>query len=343
LIMKTSIKAALLAAACIIIFLLSVGLGSVSVGPGDVARVILHKLFGLSIEGVPPLHVTIIWTMRLPRVVMAFIVGIALGLSGTVMQSVLQNPLASSYTLGVSSGASLGAYLVMITGFSLPLIGSYTLPLFGFIFGFFTVIATVALAGKIDGGMQNHTIVLAGMVFSLFVSAVLSFLSAFFKDTVERLVFWQLGTFSLKDWSYSALLLPIVAVCTLIALRHSREMDIMTFGGEQAMAMGVELKKVKWILLITAAAMTGSAISLVGIIGFVDLIAPHVARRFFGSRHSLVLPASAAFSGAFMMLCDLAARTIVSPSELPIGSITALIGAPFFAYIYFAKGGRKNA
>ena len=336
-------------AVSLIIIIFAVGMGSVYVSPADVIRIILHKLFGTGLGEVGRINTTIIWNMRLPRVTLAFIVGAAIGISGTVMQSVLKNPLASSYTLGVSSGASLGAYLIMITGITLPLIGGYTLPLFGFIFSFLTVVITVAFAKKIDGGMQNHTIILAGMVFSLFVNAILSFLSAFFRDTVERLVFWQMGTFSLKDWSYSGLLLPILIIGTLITLRYAKEMDIMTFGEEQAMAMGVQLRKVKWILLITAAAMTGSAISLAGIIGFIDLIAPHVARRFFGSKHAVVLPVSAVFSGAFMVLCDLAARTIVSPSELPVGAITALIGAPFFAYIYFSKGkagkigGRKNA
>jgi iron complex transport system permease protein len=127
----------------------------------------------------------------------------------------------------------------------------------------------------------------------------------------------------------------------LFILHYHRELDMMTFGEEQAKTMGVDLKRVKWILLVTAAALTGSAIAFVGVIGFVDLVAPHVVRRLFGASHRYVIPLSAVFGGAFMVLCDLVARTVVSPSELPVGAVSALVGAPFFAYIYFGRRSKK--
>ncbi len=146
----------------------------------------------------------------------------------------------------------------------------------------------------------------------------------------------QMGSFALKGWGEVGLLAPIGAVGLLLLLRYSREMDMLTFGEEGASAMGVETRRVKWLLLSLSAALTGSAVAFAGVIGFVDLIAPHVVRRFFGARHKLVLPMSALLGGGFMALCDMAARTLVAPVEMPVGAVTALIGAPFFAYVYFS-------
>ena len=150
-----------------------------------------------------------------------------------------------------------------------------------------------------------------------------------------------MGSFSGRDWSHVAILFPVVLLGCLALLLFTREMDIMTFGEEQAMAVGVELKKVKLTLIILSAVLTGTSVAFVGVIGFVDLIAPHVVRKLFGSTHRLVVPVSILFGGTFMTVADLLARTVISPSELPVGAITALVGAPFFAYIFFKK--RKKA
>ena len=180
------------------------------------------------------------------------------------------------------------------------------------------------------------------MVFSLFVNAVTTLLSVLNREHSQRLIFWQMGSFSLRDWSTIYILLPVVIAGTLYITHYNRELDMMTFGEEQAKTMGVNLKRVKWILLITAAALTGSTIAFVGVIGFVDLVAPHVVRRLFGSSHRYVIPMSALFGGSFMVISDLAARTVASPSELPVGAVTALIGAPFFAYIYFGRKAKNK-
>jgi iron complex transport system permease protein len=268
---------------------------------------------------------------------MAFLGGAALAASGAVMQSVLRNPLASSYTLGVSSGASLLAAMVIVTGISLPLIGRYTLPLFGFIGGLGTVFLAMALAMRFHGNLENHTVILVGMVLSLFVNALLTLVTALADDHLSRLVYWQMGSFSGQTWGNCGLVLSILIICLLALLRYSREMDLMTFGEEQALSAGVDLQKVKLILISVSALMTGTAVSLAGVIGFVDLIAPHVVRRFFGSNHKFVVPASALFGGMFMVLADMASRVMLAPQELPVGAVTALIGAPFFAYIYFRR------
>lgn len=325
---------------CIIVLLFGIGIGSIYVPPLDILNIIMNKLFNTALsDNISNTFISILWNLRLPRALLAFIVGGALAVSGTVMQSVLKNPLASSYTLGVSSGASVGAGLVIITGFTIPLLGMFTLPLVGLSCGLLTVFLAISFASRMDKNMENNTIILVGMVFSLFINAVLTLMTAMSKEHLEQITFWQMGSFSLKEWSNVFVLLPIVIIGVLILIRYSKELDIMTFGEEQARAIGVDIQKVKWLLLGISAALTGSAISFVGVIGFIDLIAPHVVRKIFGSSHKIVIPMSMLFGGAFMVLADLVARTIISPSELPVGSITALIGAPFFAYVYFKKKG----
>ena len=336
--MKTKFKIILSIILSIIVIMMGVGLGSVNVPPSHIISVISNKIFSTPLlPDMQSVFISIIWKLRLPRTLLAFLVGGAVAVSGTVMQSVLKNPLASSYTLGVSSGASLGAALIIVTGFSIPFLGLFTLPVVGLTFGLLTVFAAVKFAAKMDKNLENNTIILVGMVFSLFVNAILTLVTALSREHLTQLTFWQMGSFSLKDWSSILVLFPIILFGVLIIQNYSKELDIMTFGEEQAFTMGVDVHKIKWILLGLSAALTGSAISFVGVIGFIDLIAPHVVRKIFGSKHKLVIPMSFVFGGSFMVLCDLVARTIISPSELPVGAITALIGAPFFAYVYFSR------
>jgi len=318
--------------------ILGIGAGSVWLPPGDILSILGHKLFGLELpESVPVISVSILWNLRFPRTLLAFIVGAALSVSGAIMQSVLKNPLASSYTLGVSSGASLGAGLVILFGISIPALQNLTLPVLGFVFGLGTILMAIAAASRIDGRMENNTIILIGMVFSLFTNAVTTLMSALAREHVQRLVYWQMGSFSMRDWSTVAILAPIAFAGIIFVLHYNRELDMMTFGEDQARTMGLNLKRTKWTLLVTSAALTGTVIPFVGVIGFIDLVAPHAVRRIFGSSHRVIIPMSALVGGLFMVLCDLVARTVISPQELPVGVITSLIGGPFFAWVYFKK------
>lgn len=336
--MKLKFKIIISIVLSIIVLMMGIGLGSVSVPPAYIIKIISNKMFSTPLpQDMQGVFVSIVWKLRLPRTLLAFMVGGAIAVSGTVMQSVLKNPLASSYTLGVSSGASLGAAIIIVTGFNIPFLGLLTLPATGLLFGLLTVFASVKFASKMDKNLENNTIILVGMVFSLFVNAILTLITAMARDHVAQLTFWQMGSFSLKDWSNVIILFPIVLIGIVILQNFSKEMDIMTFGEEQAFTIGVDVHKVKWILLGLSAALTGSAISFVGVIGFIDLIAPHVVRKIFGSNHKIVIPMTVIFGGSFMVICDLIARTVVTPSELPVGAITALVGAPFFAYVYFSK------
>ncbi|WP_042274987.1 FecCD family ABC transporter permease [[Clostridium] dakarense] len=333
-------KKKVLLSIAIVFIIISIGtsIGSSNINILDTISVISNKLFNIPLrEGIDPKNVSIVWKLRLPRVLLAFIVGGCLASSGAVVQSILKNQLASPYTLGVSSGASLGAGLIIVSGISAPLLGAYTLPIIGFLFGLGTVYSVIKFSAKIDKTMSNNTIILCGMVLSLFVNALLTTLTALFSNDLKSISLWQMGSFAMKGWSYVGLIMPFFIIGMFGVLKYTREMDILTFGEEQAKSVGVDTEKVKKKLFIYSTVLTGGAVSLSGTIGFVDLIAPHVVRKIFGSNHKYVVPMSFVFGGCLMVITDLIARTLVSPSELPVGAITAIFGAPFFAWVYFKK------
>lgn len=341
--MKKKNKLLIVIIACILSIVIAICVGSVSLTPMDVLKVMGLKLFQLPISGkdVNSVTISILWDIRIPRAICSFFVGAALAVSGSVMQSILRNPLASSYTLGVSSGASLGASLIITGIISLPISNYLAMPVVGFIFGLGTVLLAVYLANKFDTGLHNPTIILIGMVLSLFVNAILTLLSALRRENLQQLIYWQMGSFSSRGWQHAAVIVPVTICLSIIILVYAKEMDILTFGEETAYAIGVDTKKVKLRLLILSTILTGTAVCFTGIIGFVDLIAPHMVRKLFGPNHKYLIPFSALIGGTFMAIADTVARTILSPLELPVGAITALIGAPFFAYIYLRKRGDK--
>ena len=317
--MKTTAKFSLLAACAALAILLGVGMGSVFIPPSQVGSILIHRMFGLPMpEAIDPVYPAMIFNMRLPRVL-----------------------LASPFGLGVSAGAGLGAAIIIAAGISSGLLGAFLMPAVSLSFAMITVVLVVGFATRMDRMLSNTTIVLIGMVVSLFLNAIISMLSTLSPSNAQRISLWTLGSFSMKEWDQVFALAPVTLLCIAFFLRFSREMDVMTFGEEQAQTLGVSLKKMKWLLMLAVAVLTGMATSLVGIIGFVDLIAPHVVRRFFGASHRRVIPAAALLGGTFMVLCDIAARTLTPPREIPIGSITALIGAPFFIYIFFMSRRRR--
>lgn len=325
--------------AIFIILLLGTSIGSSDISLIDTLSIILNKTLNISLaESITAKDISIIWKLRLPRVLLAFLVGGCLATGGAVVQSVLKNELASPYTLGVSSGASLGAGLIVVSGITIPIVGSFTLPFVGFIFGLITMFSVIVFSTKIDRAMSNNTIVLVGMVLSLFVNALLTTMTSFFSNDLKTITLWQMGSFAMRGWTYVKLICPFFLIGMIGVFRFTKEMDILTFGEEQAKAVGVDTYNVKRKLFILCAILTGGSVALSGTIGFVDLIAPHVVRKVFGSNHRYVVPMSFPFGGGLMVITDLIARTIVAPMELPVGAVTALIGAPFFAYVYFKKG-----
>ncbi len=331
--MNKALKLILIIVLCAVAIPISIGIGSVRIPLADTLGLLTGNI-------TDEVSAAILLKIRIPRSILAFAAGSALAVSGVIMQSLLRNPLASSLTLGVSSGAALGASIAIILGINI--FGFLTLPIFGLSAGLLTVFLSITLASRIDRMMQSNTIILMGMAFSLFANAMITIIMSTSADQLQRLVFWQMGSFAMKTPTDAAMLVPVAVVGCVVAMCFSREMDIMTLGDEQAQTSGVAVKQMKWLLLGLSAVITGATVSLVGIIGFVDLFTPHAARKLFGASHKYVLPASALLGGLFMLICDLAARTLASPLELPVGAITSVIGAPFFIYLYF-NGRRRRA
>lgn len=323
------------AAASLAVIILGVAAGSVFVSPEQIMRIFGKRLFGTSLGDVPASYESIIMEIRFPRVVMGFLTGAALSVCGVTVQSVLRNPLASPFTLGVSSGASLGAGLVI--ALELHFLGRFTLPAAGLVFGVAAMFLMVVFASKIDRTLQGSTIILTGMVLSLFVNGIVTLMANAKSDKYQQIMKWQTGTFSGRKWDNAAILAVVFLLCFGFMLAKFREMDLLTFGDEQAGSVGLNTRLSKTLLMIVVAVLSGTAVAFAGVIGFVDLISPHIARKLFGAKHRLLLPMAAVIGGIFMVLCDLAARTVISPNELPVGVVTSLLGAPFFAWVFFSK------
>ena len=304
----------------------------------DILEIILHKLFGFNIdESISQTKISIIWDIRLPRVLLSFLVGGMLSVSGAVIQSVLRNPLASSYTIGISSGASLGIGLFIV----LEVATSYFIyPVVGFICSIITAIFVIYLSKKIDKYMSNNTIILIGMVVSMFLNAFLTLVTSIQKVSLSSIIIWQMGSFSSRGWEYMLSITAFLLISIIGIMMLSNEMDILTFGDEMCSAVGVNLNRTKVKLLIFSTILTGASIASSGIIGFVDLITPHISRKLFGSKHVVIVPISMILGGALMVMFDIIARVVIYPAELPISTVNVLIGTPIFCYIFFKKNRR---
>ncbi|MDR0433604.1 MAG: iron ABC transporter permease [Gracilibacteraceae bacterium] len=312
--------------------------GSVPIRVSDISSVLISHIFNRPLPAdVDKATDTILWTLRVPRVILAFTVGASLGVSGVVMQAVLRNPLASSYTIGVSAGASLGVGTLMMFGVSFPILGMFGYPLAGCIAGIGAITLSIFFSSALDRNLSSNTIVLVGMVFSLFISALITLITALNTTVLQRLTYWQMGSFNMREWSHTLTVLPVAVLLTGWLVLRTKELDILTFGDEQAALMGINVRREKWLLLYLGAALTGASISFVGIISFVDLVAPHIVRRVFGAKHKIVLPMTAVCGGVIMVFSDIIARTVLPGRELPVGVVTALIGAPFFAFVFFKQ------
>ncbi|MGX7030173.1 FecCD family ABC transporter permease [Vagococcus zengguangii] len=333
--MTKGLKLSGLVVLAVVVMVLGVGVGSASASFLEVFQIMINRLLGHPNEGILAM---IILEVRLPRVLMSFIVGAIIALSGTVMQSLLNNPLASTYTLGISSGASFGAALMLTIGVPILGLSSYFVPVNGFVFGCLTVLLVLLFAKKSNQQLDNQTIVLVGMIVGLFVNALLTLLSVFSDDYLKAIVYWQLGSFASSHYGQVLLLIVLLVFGLLTFMRFASELDILTLGDEQAQATGLATQQLKVFFIIVCCLLTGSAISFVGIIGFVDLVAPHLVRKAFGHHHRLVIPSSALVGGILMVLADLLSRTLIAPKEIPVGAVTALIGAPFFTYLFLKKG-----
>ncbi len=323
----------------LIVFLIISLLLGISIGSTNISlQEIMNVFTGHTSDNIR----TLILNIRLPRVVLAMVTGATLAVSGSVLQSVLENPLASPFGLGISAGAGLGATIVMVLGLSGGLIGFFIMPVFSFVGGLLTVLLALLLAESPDTRLSSYTIVLIGMVISLFISAIIDLISTMSPDYAQRIGLWQLGSFAVRGWRSVFILTPVFIICFIIILNYANMLDVMTFGDEQAIAMGIDIQNARRKMITLVSVLTGTAVAFSGIIGFIDLVSPHIARRLFGASHKWVLPGGALLGGSFMILCDLISRTLAAPREVPVGSVTAILGSPFFLYIFLSKRNKKN-
>lgn len=284
----------------------------------------------------------ILWKIRLPRVVLAGIVGASLAIAGAAFQGLFKNPLADPYTLGVSSGASVGAVMTLFFGISLPFIGAYTLPVLSMLGAVITMFLVIGFARLVDRSMKMETLILTGIIFGSFLGSVLSLMIALSGEELRQVIGWLLGSVSMRGWSYVTMILPFALIGSFLLWLNRRELNAMLFGEERAHHLGVNVKRRKFMILIGGSVLTGSAVAVSGTIGFVGLVVPHMTRLLWGADHRHLLTLSFLNGASLLIICDLIARTIISPTELPVGVITAFIGAPVFALIFY-KQRRKGA
>ena len=313
--------------------LFCVCLGSVRLPLSGTLRVLWAALLGRPIpEG---LSASIILSIRLPRVLCVALTGAALSLSGGAMQGLLKNPLADGSTLGVSSGASLGAIIAIAFGVTLPrfpLAGTMALAM---AFAFLSLLIILTLALKIDYSLSTNTIILIGVIYSMFVSSMISLIVTFASDRVKQITFWTMGSLAGASYENALALLFALVICGAIILRYARELNAFAIGEDNARSIGVPVRRVKLTLLVAVSALIGVSVSVGGTIGFVGLVTPHMVRMIVGPNHRRLLPASLFGGAVFLLLSDLAARILLNPLELPIGVVTSFVGAILFVVIFY--------
>jgi iron complex transport system permease protein len=275
----------------------------------------------------------IFFDLRLPRIVFAFLVGFSLALIGAVFQALLRNDLATPYTLGVSSGGSLGAVLAIKTGFLLEWAGFPAIVIFS-VGGSLSTILIIYMIARSRYGLSPLTLILTGVTISLLFSSMILFIHylADFTETY-RMIRWLMGGLQISGWQYPLTLLPVSVVTFLFLYRHAPAINILSTGHEMALSKGVDVSGLQKRIFFGGSVLIGVVVGFAGPIGFIGLIIPHLIRLLTGPDHRVLLPAAAAIGGIFLVWCDTAARTIIAPAELPVGILTAMIGGPFFIWL----------
>lgn len=330
----------ILLATLVLSLLWAVTIGSVDLAMGDVYRVILYKIFGVGdpeVYGKGSLS-DIVWFVRLPRLVLAIGIGIALSVSGSVMQAIVKNPLADPYVLGVSSGASLGATLAILLGVG-SFLGSGYVGLVAFAGAFLVSLAVVALA-NVGGRANSVKLILSGTALSAICGAVSNFVLYVINSSsgaVEAVIRWTLGSLAAAKWETNILMLLVAVAGTLFFWTQHRTLNLMLLGDESAITLGTDLHRWRIVYLLIASLMIGFAVYTAGIIGFVGLIVPHAVRILFGTDHKKLIPISALLGALFLLWADVLCRVLLPRKELPIGILTAMVGAPVFIYLMARK------
>ena len=273
----------------------------------------------------------IFWNLRAPRIVLSVLVGAALSVSGAAYQSIFRNPLTDPYVLGISSGASLGAAVAILLGLEAYMLGVGACAL---VTGLLTIVVIYRIA-SIGNRMHTTTLLLTGVCITFLMSAVISFLMVLRQDKMDSIIFWTMGSFASASWTDVSVVAPVVAAGIAVVLYFCRDLNLLLAGSETARSLGVEVERVKKILLLATTLMVAFCVATCGVIGFVGLVVPHCLRLIVGPDNRRVVPCAIFAGGLFLLLCDTLSRTLLMPSELPVGSLTALVGAPLFIYLLY--------
>ncbi|MDQ3458168.1 MAG: iron ABC transporter permease [Deinococcota bacterium] len=319
------------------VMVVATGVGSVRLAPALVLTAVWHGVTGELVGSGD----TIVWQIRLPRVLLAALVGASLALAGVVYQGIFRNPLADPYLLGVASGAGFGAALVIAFAAAVPWLAALGVPLAAFASALLTVALVMTLARQ-GRSLPLVALILAGVVVGSSLTAATSFMMLMAREQAVTVLAWLLGSFGLASWGKLVSVLPFVFVAGLVTLMSARALNLMQLGDEQAAQLGLPVEAFKRALIVVATLATAAAVSVSGIIGFVGLMVPHAVRLAFGPDHRLLVPLAALWGALFMVLADLLARTLISPAEIPVGVVTALAGGPFFLYL-LRRQGRRTA
>lgn len=325
--------------ALLVSMVFSISLGAASPGFVEALQVIFSKLFPfLNISPLPPITQTIVLDLRLPRIILAILAGAGLAAAGATMQGTLRNPLVSSYVLGISSAAGFGAALAIVFGVSVfSIFGGYIVIVNAFLFSVLAM-GIVFMIARVRG-MSSETVILIGVAVGFLFSALLSLIQyvAPQYQAINAIVFWLMGSLTSANWLSIVVVLPIVVVTVLLMTQQSWNINVMSMGEDVATSLGINSKRVLATNMLLETLATAGIIAFTGVIGFVDLIAPHIARLIIGNDHRFLIPCSA-LVGAFLLLCsDTVARLVIAPTELPVGIVTSLLGVPFFINILVSK------
>jgi iron complex transport system permease protein len=317
-----------LAALLVVVMLLAVGFGAVRVGPAEIAGALGRAVTGE--QG--PSSDAVITHLRLPRVLLAALVGACLASAGVLYQALFRNPLADPYILGVSSGAGLGAVGVMVATASATGLRYFGVPLGAFVGATLTMVLVVRLA-SVRGRLQATSLLLAGVAVSYTLAALTSFLMVLFRESMASVVFWMMGGLTAASWPYVAVVTPMLLAGLVVPLLNSRSLNVMLLGDDRAAELGVDVERFKRLILAAGSLLVAAAVSVSGLIGFVGLMTPHMVRLVLGPDHQRLVPASVLTGAIVMVAADLVARTVLAPVEIPVGIVTAIAGGPFFVWL----------
>ena len=302
--------------------------GAVNIAPLDVLGAIGRAMHG----GGSGLADTLVVSVRLPRVLLAALVGASLAGAGTLYQALFRNPLADPYILGVSSGAGLGAILALTATAGATALRFGAVPLAAFAGALLTMLLVVRLA-SLGGRLEATSLLLAGVALSYTLAAITSFVMVFAREQMAAIVYWMMGGLGAASWQYVAMIAPMFAAGIIVPLLSTRELNLMLLGDERAGQLGLSVERFKLVMLAAASLLTAAAVAVAGLIGFVGLMTPHIVRLVLGPDHRRLLPASLLAGAIVLVLADLAARVILRPVEIPVVIVTAVLGGPFFIWL----------